>query len=119
VPASAAGAGGRGREDAPGFLGRLDTVPAIEDLIALGLLLHHLLEGVDDPQIELSIRPGDDRFQRLAERIRGTVRALTSQRIICFADADDPRAERDLVAVDAERIAIAAPILFRLEQLSV
>src|SRR6476620_8377977 len=64
---SAPEAGGRGSNNSPSFSCRLNTVPAIEDFIALRLLLHHLLEGVDDPWIELSIRPGGDCFQRFAE----------------------------------------------------
>src|SRR4051812_29346111 len=56
--ASTAQAGGRGGDDPPGACRGLEAVPAIEDLVAQWLLLHHLLESVNDSGIELPVRPG-------------------------------------------------------------
>src|SRR4051794_8907077 len=113
--ASVAQAGGRGGDDAPGAGGGLETIPAIEDLVAQWLLLHRLLEGVDDLGVELPVRPGGDRLHRFVERVGGAIGALAGEGVIGLADADDPRAERDTVAADADRVAIAAPVLVVME----
>ena len=52
---------------------------------------------------------GEER-QRVGGIERAPVGAHAGQGVVRLADADDPRAERDAVAADPERVAVAAPI---------
>src|SRR3954453_374920 len=73
--------------------------------------LTQLCQGCDDAWIELGARAAAELFEGVEGRQRLSVGGAADHRIVGVAGADDPRPERDLLALEAVGIAAAVPPL--------